>query len=230
MPRPVTKIFYLSTGSFSGSNFPSLYESPQPVFSASAFGWNVGQNNPPLYCEMNDGVEVVRTSTQWQASPTGSLPSTNVAGSGASNSWAAGPFNGVFSSGSWAITMSVKAVTNANNQTGRFIYRFWKGGDLSGSSAALIMPTFYSSSVNVAVTGGSGTAVINSMSAVIPLPEIQFRSEYLFIQTYWSIVSAAGNNGSDEDFVFGPTASFIKTTLFVQDKPTFMKWIGATDD
>ena len=229
MSMPVTKSYYCTTGSFSGSGFALLTETQPLNFAATAFGWNVGQNNPPLFCEMNRAVEVVRTSTQWQATPTASIPNNNAAGSGASNSWAFGPLQGEFLSGSWQITMSVKAQTNANNQRGNFVYRFWKGYDISGSGAILIDPTYFSSSINRAVTGGAGVAVIHNLSASVPLSGIILRNEYVFIQTIWSIFATSGNNGADEDIVFG-SASFISTTPFIEDHPQFVSCKGCDDD
>jgi hypothetical protein len=229
MSLPVIKIYHCTTGSFSGSGFPGLLESLPSPFTSSTFGWNMGQNNPPLFCEMNDSTEVIRTSTQWQSTPTSSVPNNNVDGTGTANSWISGPHNGEFMSGSWEITMSMKGVSNNSNQTGRLIYRFWKGNNISGSNASLITNTFYSSSVNPPLNGPGSAPTIQKYTSSFTLPSTIFRNEYLFIQTYWSIVAAGTNNNADRDFIFGTSASFIKTSPFVNDKPRFMQSVDMSD-
>jgi len=231
MPAPTTKTLYCSTGSFSGSRFPSLYESPQPVFSASAWGWNMGQNNPPSICEMNSGIEIARGSAQWQSTPTASIPNNNAGGSGGANSWIAGPYNGEFLSGSWQITMSVKAVTSTDSQVGNMFYRFWKGTNISGSNASLISTTYFTSSRNPAVGGGTAQVgnTLTKLTSSVSLPSTIFRNEYLFIQTYWSVVTNGGNNNDDEGYVFGPTASLIRPTEFVANRSTVLGWMSSED-
>jgi hypothetical protein len=219
MPLPVTKVLYCTTGSYSGSGFAALSETAPNVFTASAFGWNMGQNNPPLYCEMYRGVEVLRnTAGRWFPRPSGSGVPNNTIG----NCWAFGPLNGEFLSASWQITMSVKAITRSDGQVGNFIYRFWQGSNVSGSNATLITPTFYTSSRNTSESAGATPLIVSRLTSSISLPNIRLKNEYLFIQTYWSIVTAGGNNGDDENLVFGISASVIKPTSFVADYPQFM--------
>ena len=230
MTQPVNYTLYCTTASFSGSGFAALSPTAPSGFSASAFGWNMGSNNPPSYAEMSRSFEIIRTDVlSWLSTPSASIPNPR-----RGNSWAAGPYNGEFLSGSWQITMSVKSVTRTDNQVGRFIYRFWKGNDISGSNAALISSTYFSSSQNPAVTGGTNAAALLStltkLTSSISLPNTIFRNEYLFIQTYWMIITAGGNNGDDENYVFGPSASLVLPTPFVADNPQFMRYIAGSDD
>ena len=226
MGAPVTLTLYCSTSSFSSSGFPSLSQTPSLVLSSS-MGWNVGTNSPPLFGEMTASAELLNTNASWLSSPTASIPNNR-----RGNCFVGGPYRGEFLSGSWNITMSVKPVNNSNNNVGNMLYRFWKGFNISGSGASLITSTFYSSSRCVA-QGGPSRAV-SSLTSSNNLPNVVFRNEYLFIQTYWMIVTAGGGGGggstNDEDFVFGPTASFIITPSFVSDHPQNSVWYADGDD
>lgn len=227
MPLPITKVLYCTTGSYSGSGFAALLDIAPTPFSASAFGWVVGQNNPPAIAEMSGSYEVLRTDTlSWLSTPSASIPN-RIRG----NCWESGPYNGEFIAGRWNITMSVKSVTRTDSQVGNFLYKFWKGSDVSGSNATLISSTLFTSSRNPAVAGGTNAAALLSSLAALTcsanLPSAWFRNEYLFIQTYWNIVTGGDNNGDDENLVFGISASVIKPTPFVADYPQF---IACSDD
>ena len=203
-----------------------MYESPQPVFSASAFGWNMGQNNPPSVAEMSASNEIIRNNASaWLSTPTSSIPNNRKG-----NCWIAGPYSGEFLSGSWQITMSVKAVSAANSQVGNMFFRYWKGSNISGSNAALMSTTYFTSSLAAPV---GSTTVISRCTSSISLPSTIFRNEYLFIQTYWNVVTAGGGgapgNNNDEDYVFGPTASLIRPTPFVADRPYVLPWMSSED-
>jgi len=225
MSLPVTKSYYCTTGSYNASGFAALDETAPNLFSATAFGWNMGQNNPPLYCEMYRGVEVLRnTAGRWFPTPSGSGVPNNTIG----NCWAFGPLTGEFLSASWQITMSVCAITRADAQVGQMIYRFWKADNVSGSGASLISPTYFSSSRAVPGTTAGGNGIITPLTSSIPLPNINLKNEYFFIQTYWSIVTAGTNNGDDENYVFGITASLVKSAPFVTSQARMVVWEQGT--
>ena len=138
MPSPQNYTYYLSTSSFSGTTFGALSMTPPPTTNTT-WGWNVRQNNPPLFSEMNYGLEIDGADpTHWSATPSASAPVLSVLGSGGGNCWMCGPFNGEFLQGKWNITMSVNAVTNKAAHTGRFHYRFWSSPTGSGANASLI--------------------------------------------------------------------------------------------
>lgn len=220
MSLPVTKSYYCTTGSYGGSGFAALSETAPNLFSATAFGWNMGQNNPPNYCEMQRGVEVARNAAGlWQAAPTASFPNT-VTG----NCWAFGPLTGEFLSASWQITMSVRAISRADAQVGQMIYRFWKANNVSGSNASLISPTYFSSSRAIPGTTSAGNGIITPLTSSISLPNINLKDEYFFIQTYWRVITAGGNNADDEDYVFGITASLVKSAPFVTSQARIVVW------
>jgi len=221
MSYPVTKSLYCSTSSFVGTTFGNLSEGVAPPLTNTTWGWNVGTNTPPNYCEMNRGIEVSRTSTQWKAAPTQSIPNQSAGGSGAGNCWIAGPFYGEFTPGIWNTKMVVKAVTNAATHTGRFLYRIWTSPTGSGENAALVTTSFISSSI---VTVNS-TTVPTLSSASFSLPQINLKNEYILFQTYWDIRTAAGNNSADNDFVLG-TGSLIQTSPFVTSKTRFITQIN----
>jgi len=218
MSLPVTKSLYFSTGSFTGTTFGGLLEIAPPNTNTT-WGWIVGVNNPPLFCEMNWNVEVARTSTQWQSPPTQSIPSQNASGSGAGNGWIAGPYTGEFVGGAWQITQSVKATTNAGGQDGFLVYRLWTCPTGSGEGANLVTSSFISSS---SVTNLTTTTV--QLTTSVNLPRINLRNEYLFFQTYWALTGAANNNGADVDYVFGSTSGSIKTTGFVTSSARMVTW------
>ena len=210
MARPVNKTLYLTTGSLSG--FAALSEIVPTPFTSSAFGWGMGQNNPPLYAEMSRSYEVLRTDgLSWLSTPSASIPNPR-----RGNCWATGPYHGEFTSGSWQVSMSIKSATRSDNQRGRFIYRIWQGHDIGGGDATLVSPRFFSSSINPANgTGAAGLAIINLLTGSLALPNISLVNEYIFIQTYWSIFAQGGNNQDDENYVFGPNASVIKPTSYI---------------
>lgn len=223
MPAPVTKTFYFNTASFPGTTFGGILEVAPPN-TATTWGWIVGQNNPPLHCEMNWNVEIVRTSAQWQAAPTASGPTQATGLSAAGNGWMVGPYNGEFLGGTWYITQSVAAVTNAAGQDGRFVYRFWTCSSGSGINASLVTSSFISSSVIVNL---STTPVQLSTSVV--LPKIILRNGFLFLQTYWSITGTSTNNAADVDYVFGALSGTMIPTRFVGDYVTNVGWLGNSD-
>ena len=220
MSVPVIKTYYCTTGSYSGSGFAALSETAPNLFSATAFGWVMGGNNPPLYAEMSRSFEVIRTDTlSWLAAPSASIPN-RIRG----NCWTTGPLTGEFLSGNWQITMSVKAITRADGQVGQMIYRFWKADNVSGSGASLISPTYFSSSRAVPGTTAGGNGIITPLTSSIPLPNINLKNEYFFIHTHWSIVTAGTNNGDDENYVFGQFASNIKSAPFVTSQARMVIW------
>ena len=229
MPLPVTKVLYCTTGSYSGSGFAALLDIAPTPFSASAFGWIMGNSNPPLIAEMSRSFELTRTDASWLTTPSASIPN-RIRG----NCWEAGPYNGEFVAGIWSITMSVKSVTRTDSQVGNLLYKFWKGSDISGSNATLISSTLFTSSRNPAQSGGTTPANLSSSLAALTcsanLPSAWFRNEYLFIQTYWNIVTGGGNTTDDENFVFGISASVIKPTPFVADRPQFMACTDMDDE
>lgn len=231
MPSPVTKTYYCNTSSFDATTFGGLSDGVAPPQTNTIWGWNTGRNNPPLYCEMNWNVAVSRLSTQWEASPTSSSPTQNAGGNGEGNCWIYGPISGEFTSGNWIITMSVKSVNAAAAHTGQFIYRFWKASNEFGSGSALITSSFYSSSI---ASLPSNTTTTVSATSSIALNDIIFRNEYLFLQTYWSLLTnpggGAGNNAVDNDYVLGATASLIISPSFIADSPQFIQWIYDGDD
>jgi hypothetical protein len=225
MSVPVTKSYFCSTSSFTGTTFGALSDGVSPPNTNTTWGWNTGRNNPPLYSEMNYNVEVPRTSSQWLALPTGSIPSQNTAGSGSGNCWIAGPIRGEFLAGNWFVTMSVKSTDASAAHTGQFIYRFWTSPSGSGQNASLITSSFISSSVLSIPNNTTGIAI---GTASIVLPNINLRNEYILIQTYWSLLTNPGggvpNNAIDNDYVLGVTASVVQTSQFVTSRARAVTW------
>lgn len=230
MPAPVTTTYYCSTASYTSSlgqpiRFGALTPVAPPTPSVTAWGWNNGALNPPRFCEMNWKVEVLRTSTQWTVTPTASLPNNNAGGSGTGNSFIMGPFHGEFLPGNWVVTMSVRPISDPQAHSGQFIWKIWKGSDISGSNAERITGSFLSSSV-VAMNGTTATFFT---SGSYFLPRINLRDEYIFIHTYWSIIASSGNNNNDTDLLLG-TGSNWTPPPFVPDKSSFFRWIGNSND
>ena len=191
-----------------------------PPVTFTTWGWIVGQNNPPLYCQMNRGIEISRLSAQWLAAPSTDTPNQNASASGAGNGWMLGPLNGEFLAGNWQITMSVKATTNVAGQDGQFIYRVWTCESGSGANPTLVTSSFISSS---SVT--NLTTIPTALTTSVFLPRINLRGkEYVFFQTYWRIIGASTNNGGDVDYVFGLTASLVTTTPFVTSQARLISW------
>ena len=224
MSIPINKIFYLNTSSFTGTTYGGLSDGVAPPTTNTTFGWNTGRNNPPLFCELNWNQEVGRTSTQWQATPTSSIPTQNAGGSGAGNCWVVGPIHGEFLSGNWDVSMSMKQVTTAATHTGRFHYRFWSSPTGSGAGATLLSPTFFTSSI-LSFTNTLATVITGTGS--FTLPRVNLNDEYLLIQTYWSIVTSPGggvaNNDVDGDYVLGVNSK-IQSTGFVTSRPSLVVW------
>jgi hypothetical protein len=222
--QPVNFTYYCSTSSFSGSTFGALSATSPPGVSTT-MGWNTGRNNPPLFSEMNWNLEVVRTDTQWLSTPTGSRPNMNTAGSGGGNCWVLGPLNGEFLTGNWTITMSFKSVTAGAAHTGQVHYRIWNGSDVSGSNATLTTGSFLTSSI---ASLPSNTTTIVPVSSSFVIPNVNLHNEYVFVQTYWSILTSPGggpgNNNVDNDFVLGSTSAVITTAPFVSNKSYFVRW------
>jgi hypothetical protein len=219
MATPVISTYYFSTSSFPGTKMGAL-TTVQPPNSKSVWGWNTGRNNPPLFCQLNFGTEVIRTSTQWLGVPRPDSPSTNTSASGFGNSWMMGPFNGEFVQGQWNLSMSVASVTLASPHQGRFVYRVWTARSGSGGAASLVTASYISSSA-ISMSAVIGAVFVGSASFV--LPSINLHKEYVFFQTQWSIMTAAGlpttNTSVDTDLVFG-TASILYPTAFVTHSST----------
>jgi len=219
MSVPFTKTYYCSTGSYPGTTFGDLNVT-NPPSTNTTWGWIVGQNNPPLYCQMNRNIEVARTSVQWLSAPSTDSPNQNTGGSGAGNGWIFGPLDGEFVSGNWQITMSVKATTNAAGQDGQFIYRIWTCESGSGANPSLVTSSFISSS---SVTNLTTTPT--ALTTSVFLPRINLRGNgYVFLQTYWSILGASTQNGGDVDYVFGLTGSLVTTAPFVTSQARLVTW------
>jgi hypothetical protein len=109
------------------------------------------------------------------------------------------------------------SVTAAAAHTGRFIYRFWTSLTGSGENASLITSSYISSSV-LSMPGNTTTVVAGTSS--INLPYMNLRNEYIFIQTYWSVITNPGggpaNNNVDQDYVLGNiTSSLVRPTSFI---------------
>jgi hypothetical protein len=222
MPLPVTKTYYLSTGSYPGTTYGGLLETAPPNTNTT-WGWIVGQNTPPNFAEMNRGIEIIRNGGAWRAFVTQSAPNQTASGSAGGNGWMMGPINGEFVPGRWQVTMSVKSTTSAAGQDGRFIYRIWTCASGSGAIAALVtssfIPPFISSSL---VTNLTTTPQVTTTS--IAMPQINLHGGYIFFHTNWSITGASTNNGGDVDFVMGSAASVIRPTGFVTSKTRFVTW------
>jgi hypothetical protein len=154
--------------------------------------------------------EVARTSTEWKLPATSSAPNNTVG-----NCWVIGPFNGQFSTSEGIqITMSVKAVTSAASQVGRFIVRAWKSDNPTGTGAILLSNTFASSSLTTALS----TTVVSTVTASLSLSSGSFNHEYLFLHTQWGITTIASNVNADADWVFAQTASAILLPSFISTK------------
>lgn len=219
MSIPINKSYFFSTSSYPGTTYGALTE-VSPPNTNTTWGWVVGQNTPPNYCEMNQSVEVTRTNVQWLAAPTQSVPNQNAGGLGHGNGWILGPIDGEFVPGNWQITMSVKSTTAANGQDGRFIYRVWTCASGSGAGPTLVTSSFISSST---VTNLTTTPV--ALTTNIRLPQINLHSGYVFLQTYWMITGAATNNQADVDNVFGSAAGKILSSPFVTSRSQIVSWL-----
>lgn len=222
MPAPVTSpTFYFNTAAFSGTSFGGTSTVAPTTTDTTANGWNVGTNGVPNYCEMQWNLEVTRNlAGAWSSSVSASIPNQNVLGLGGGNCWMLGPFNGEFTVGNWTITMSMRQVSNASAHTNRIIYRFWKSPAASGVNASLVSSTFFSSSIGSFSTIGVRIPITSS----ITLPNINLRNEYIFLQTYCMVVTAAGNVSSDMDHTLG-SMSYIQPTPFVShSRQNLVEW------
>ena len=226
MPAPVTSpTFYFTTSAFPGTNFGGTSTSTFTTTDQTTNGWNVGANAPPNYAEMNWNTEVVRNAIgAWTAAPSASIPNQSVLGSGGGNCWVLGPFNGEFTPGNWIMTMSFRAVSATNTHTNRIIYRVWTSPTASGQNATLVSPTFFSSSAGVIAS----TTVRVPFTSSITLPSINLRDEYIFLQTYCMVVTAAGAagaNNADMDHTLG-SMSYIQPTPFVShSRQNVVSWL-----
>jgi len=209
MSLPVTYSLYMLTTTFPGTNHVAL-SSSAPADANTTWGWNMGQLTPPRFCQMDQGVEVPRTSLQWTTTPSGSVPNNTIG-----DCMVAGPYSGIFNNGRWEITMSVRAVTQVQGQDGGFIYRLWKSSTPTGVGATLITSSYESSSVVTNLT-----TTVTPLYATVTYPTFIMRNEYILLQTWWSIIGASTNNTSDADFSVGATRGCIRTSYFNTYKKT----------
>lgn len=225
MPQPVSTIWYYGSSAVGGTTFGSIGTiAPTPATTATR--WNVNRNNPPLFSEMNYGAIVIRTSTQWQSTPSGSAPNQNTAGTGVGNCFAFNtPFNGEFLSGDWLITGSIIGTVQTATRTGRFVYRLWKSPSITGQNASLLTTGFINSSI--ATISNITTPVVTTASTTIE--NINLHNEYLFLQIYWSILTSPGggtaNNNTTQGIYIGQNFSSILPPPFVSHNTSKMEWI-----
>lgn len=218
MGRPVISTYYFTPTAFPGTNFGGSTTTPTAT-NLTTWGWVVGNGNPvssSTWCQMDFGVEVARTSTQWKTQPTQSAPDNAIG-----NCWVIGPFNGDFAAATMSISMSIRAVTNASSQAGRFIWRIWKADNATGTIApSLITSSFLSSSLS---TGLTTTAQVLSGSFV--LPAFSLHHEWIFIHTQWGITTVGSNPNSDADFVLGAASSSIRLPQYTSHQFVYMPFI-----
>lgn len=210
MGRPIVYTYYPLNTALAGTNFGDT-SLTAPTNTNTTWGWNMGQLTASSACQMDFGVEVLRTDlTQWRSNITASAPD-NVIG----NCWVVGPFHGNFANELLRITMSVKATTNASGQDGRFVYRFWKGSNITGVGAGLITASYISSSI---VTNATTTPV--ALTSSVNLSTFDLHGEYFFIHTQWQITGVATNNNADINFVLGSAAANIIFPTYISHPTT----------
>jgi hypothetical protein len=190
-----------------GSQYNTSEVAPTQAFLSNASGWIVGNGAPPLFWDTDFQTEVASATAA--ATPFTGFKS----GSAIGNAIGMGPFNGTFTSGSWQITMSIRANTNGTMGSGSMLYRFWKSVNPAGAGAQLIDSRFFSSS------NAKATAVNPALcTADCILNTFYCFDEYVFIQTGWRNNAAGGNVNADCNWNVGPaTQSTFLTPLFHED-------------
>jgi hypothetical protein len=210
MGAPVQYTYYFLNTAYAGTNHGGT-SLTAPGNTNTTWGWNVGTLTASSACQMDFGVEVLRTTlTQWKSNITASAPD-NIIG----NCWVIGPLHGRFSDELVKITMSVKATTNATGQDGRFVYRFWKSDNAQSTVSALITGSYISSSI---VTNATTTPV--ALTSSFRLNQFDLHNEYLFIHTQWQITGPAPNNAADINFVLGSAAANITLPTYISHPTT----------
>ena len=229
MVTPVIKTYYL-TSSIIGS-WGGLSETAPALFMTPT-SWQYGKNNPPIFSEMNYGVEILRNNTGlWKAAPSQSVPNLNAgitiapAYPGYPNSFVIGPLTGIFNAGNWQITTSLQANTSAGNGQSRLLFRLWKGSNISGSDATLLNTDFITGST---IAAWVDTATLHRITASSTLPRITFNNEYLFFAPQFDVVvSSTAAVANDAHIWIGSNEGKITTALFTDTSvpaTKFMSW------
>ena len=225
MGAPVTTRYYQTANTFAANALFGTSVTIAPAGATTVFGWNMGavaSNTPPKYCQKQAATEVARGSTMWTADPTSSLPNPNLG-----DGWIVGPFYGIFDSGNWQVTMSLRSVTNAGTQLGRLVYKVYSAVDPSIPSTYSSLTTNWASS---SITPSLATANIQQrITASVSLPQVRLQNQYLIFQELFMLITTGGNANSDADWSYGSTGGTITasilTTPFSQTPPPFMNWI-----
>ena len=225
MGAPVTTRYYQTANTFAANALFGTLDTIAPIGATTVFGWNMGSNTsntPPKYCQKQASTEVARTSTMWTVAPTGSLPNPNLG-----DGWIIGPFNGIFNSGNWQVTMSLRSVSNAGAQLGRLVYKVYSAVNPSIQSTYSSLTTNWASS---SITPSLATTNIQQrITASVTLPQIRLQNEYVVIREIFHLTTVGGNTNADADWSYGSTGGSITasilTTPFSQTPPSFINWI-----
>lgn len=195
-----------------------------PTGATTVFGWRMGTFATASCCAQKQwATEIANTAAAgWRVGPTASLPIPSKG-----DGWIMGPFEGIFDSGSWQFTHSLRSVTNAGNQLGRLLYKIYVAGDPTLQSTYVSQTTNWISS---SITPSLNTAQIQQVvSASVILPQLRLFNQYLIFQELFQVTTTGNQTNNDADWVYGTTSGKVSAsilpTAFSQATPPFIPWI-----
>ena len=134
MGIPTVTTYYMTNVTKSGITTFGDLSTVSPTNATTVFGWRMGIfATASCCCQKQWSTECTNNvAGGWIVGPTSSLP-IPTRGDG----WIMGPFEGIFNSGSWQVTMSLRAVSNAGTQRGRLLYKVYTTPDPTNQSTMI---------------------------------------------------------------------------------------------
>ena len=244
-----TKTWYIDSKGFGGATtYTFLTGDISQIASGSNYtnsGWNVGRTGAGNYALLDNGSEVSRNSfsSGTPASSTSTFSETNSTFNNTTNDTAttiipqsgitfAFPYNAVFDTGDWTLTLDLQAQSRQwQGGGGRPIAKFWKSyfnsngtwtqtqiQDLNAGSGWILGSTVS----NLSSSASTTSTITLSPDAINPnsgwrepytrtylgdKTEASSRSGYLTVELAWEITTAIGgggaNNNCDVKIMFG---------------------------
>lgn len=205
------KHLYPGSASFEGSlNGNMLVDIPPPEPGETTTAWDVGKTALGNGAEMIFGAAV--SSFVTTPIPEGNPNNTDC--------YVAGPFDGIFYSGSWDFKMGV-AASSADGADGQIQFKVWKADNPSGVSASLLTQGILSGSRVGPLTSG----VVQQSSLVFSMDDIKMNDEYLLFQIAWWIRAASSKNTADVHIWTGQDYSRITSSLFEFHPSLGVAWL-----
>lgn len=211
MAHASVRYLYPGSSSFEGSlNGNMLVDLAPPTPEETPTAWDVGKTAGGNGAEMIFGAAL--TSFVSTPIPEGNPNNTDC--------YVAGPFDGIFYSGSWDFKMGV-AGSSAEGASGQIQFKVWKADNPSGVSASLLTQGILSGSnvTNLAV------GVVQQSSLVFSMDDVKMNDEYLLFQIAWWITAAAGKNNSDVHIWTGQDYSRITSSIFEYHPSLGVAWL-----